>query len=110
MNWKISYFNNSVYKNIMEWPSKILGHYLRIIDTMEKFGPNLGMSFTEAIGAGLFEIRAKGQEGIGRALFCYRKGGNIIILNGFIKKTNKIPSKELDLAMLRMKEVQRNEK
>jgi phage-related protein len=57
----------------------------------------------------LFEIRSKGQEGIGRAFFCYKKGKTIIILHGFIKKTNSTPKKELDIAKLRMKEVQKNE-
>ena len=41
------------------------------------------------MGDGLFEIRAKGQEGIGRALFCTVVGKRIVILHGFIKKTEK---------------------
>lgn len=84
---------------------KVLGSYLRIIDTIEQFGPDLGMPFIRAMSHGLFEVRVKGQEGIGRAFFCYIKGKNIIGLHGFIKKTNNTPKKELTLAKLRMKEV-----
>nr|WP_207627002.1 type II toxin-antitoxin system RelE/ParE family toxin [Photorhabdus stackebrandtii] len=47
---------------------------------------------------GLFEIRAKAQEGIGRGLFCYLQGSNIIALHAFIKKSQKTPKKDLDLA------------
>ncbi|WP_338089229.1 type II toxin-antitoxin system RelE/ParE family toxin [Photorhabdus khanii] len=57
------------------------------------------------MGKGLFEIRAKAQEGIGRGLFCYLRGSNIIVLHVFIKKSQKTPKKDLDLAYERMKEV-----
>lgn len=56
-------------------------------------------------GWGLFEIRAKGQEGIGRAFFCTLVGRRIIILHCFIKKTEKTPKHELDIALQRMKEI-----
>ena len=42
----------------------------------------------------LLEIRAKGQEGIGRSIFCYQKRQKIIILHSFIKKSQKMPKKE----------------
>ena len=47
------------------------------------------MPYTCAMGDGLFEIRAKGQEGIGRALFCTVVGKRIVILHGFIKRPSK---------------------
>jgi len=74
---------------------------------MEVHGPNLGM--TRALGNGLFEIRAKGVEGIGRAFFCTMVGRKIVILHGFIKKTDKIPKRELDIARARLNEVFENE-
>jgi phage-related protein len=72
---------------------------------MEEYGPNLGMPHTRALGNGLFEIRAKAEEGIGRAFFCTRVGRKIIILHSFIKKTDKTPKRELDIALTRQKEV-----
>ncbi len=60
------------------------------------------------LGHGLFEIRAKSDEGIGRAFFCMIKGQVIIILNGFIKKTQKTPFGEIELAKKRMLEVKDN--
>jgi phage-related protein len=67
------------------------------------------MPHIKALGQGLFEIRVKAAEGIGRALFCMIKGKIIIILNGFIKKTEKTPSNEMDLALKRMKEIKSHE-
>lgn len=68
-------------------------------------GANLGPPHTHPVGRGLFEIRAKSSEGIGRAFFCYMKGERIYILHAFVKKTQKTPKKELNLAKRRMKEV-----
>ncbi|WP_281282938.1 type II toxin-antitoxin system RelE/ParE family toxin [Geomonas ferrireducens] len=62
-----------------------------------------------ALGNGLFEIRAKGEEGIGRAFFCTLVGRKIIILHGFIKKTEKTPKQEIEKARVRQMEVQGNE-
>lgn len=64
-------------------------HYARITERMQIFGPNLGMPFTRPMGQGLFEIRAKGKEGIGRAVFCTAIDNEILILHEFIKKSRK---------------------
>ncbi len=63
------------------------------------------MPFTRSMGNGLFEIRAKGKEGIGRAFFCTIVGNNVIILHAFIKKSKKTPKKELRIALQRLEEV-----
>ena len=57
---------------IDSWPVSIRAVYARITERIVVFGPNLGMPFTRSMGDGLFEIRAKGREGIGRAFF-YKK-------------------------------------
>ena len=105
MNWKVTFFNEKVVKETHSFPKGILANFLRIVEMIEEFGPSLGMPYTSPIGKGLFEIRAKGKEGIGRSLFCTVKGKEIVILHSFVKKTQKTPKKELDIARKRMKEV-----
>lgn len=68
-------------------------------------GPDLGLPHTRAMGGGLFEIRAKGGEGIGRAFYCTTIGQRIVILHAFIKKTEQTPPRELATARLRLREV-----
>jgi phage-related protein len=63
------------------------------------------MPFTRSVGKNLFEIRAKGKEGIGRAFFCTVIGSRVVILHGFIKKSAKTPKKELAVAQKRLSEV-----
>lgn len=72
---------------------------------MQEHGPNLGMPHTRAMGDGLFEIRAFGPEGIGRAFFYNLLGRRIVILHGFIKKSAKTPAREIFLARVRLQEV-----
>jgi len=54
---------------------------------------------------GLFEIRAKAKEGIGRAFFCYMQGERIYVLHAFVKKSQKTPKQVLEIAKTRMKEI-----
>lgn len=73
---------------------------------MVEHEPNLGMHYTRPFGDGLFEIRAKGREGIRLAFFCTLVGRRMVILHGFIKKTEQTPAKELRTARQRLKELQ----
>ncbi|WP_272869370.1 type II toxin-antitoxin system RelE/ParE family toxin [Aliivibrio fischeri] len=87
---------------ILDIPPKIQARMLKSLELMEI---NLGEPHTKAMGDGLFEIRAKAQEGIGRGLFCYLEGKNINVLHAFVKKSQKTPKKDIKLAKDRMKEV-----
>ena len=73
---------------------------------MEQHGPDLGMPHTRSMGNGLFEIRAKAKEGLGRFFYCTKINKQIVILHGFIKKEQKTPKTHLKIAQARLKEVQ----
>ena len=70
-----------------------------------EFGPDLRMPHSRAMGGGLFELRPRGREGVGRALFCYVNGRRIIILHAFVKKTRATSERDLAIARERLKEV-----
>ena len=104
MVWKIDFYDG-VEDSIAAMPLKIQARMVRMLELIEEHGANLGPPHTEAMGDGLFEIRAKAKEGIGRSLFCYMKGEHVYILHAFVKKSQKTPRKELDLARHRQREV-----
>ena len=106
MNWKVEFYNESVEDDILNMPPKIQARMIKLLELIEKHDANLGAPHTEAMGDGLFEIRAKAQEGIGRSLYCYMKGKHIIVLHAFIKKSNKTPKQDLNLAKKRKVEVE----
>ncbi len=108
MKWTIDFYDEEVRESIHTWPKKIRLKFLWITDLIKKVGPSeIGMPHIEPFGQGLFEIRAKAEEGIGRAFFCIRGGKVVIVLNGFIKKSQKTPPKEIALARKRMKEIKK---
>jgi phage-related protein len=109
MDWEINYYSDEVQETIDAWPVGIRAYYVRLTERMRHYGPNLGMPFTRSMGQGLFEIRAKGQEGIGRAFFCTVVDRRIIILHAFIKKSQKTPAKELAIARKRLAVVKRQD-
>jgi len=108
MKWEITYYSKQVTSGLIKWPKKLKAKLLRILDLIEEYGADLGNPITKSLGDGLFEIRVKAQEGIGRVFFCYVINREIIILHSFIKKTNKTPKKEINIAIKRMKEVNKS--
>ena len=103
--WEINYYSNKLEETILELPDGLLARYLRLTDLIEEFGPNLGEPHTKSLGEKLFELRIKSKEGIARAFYCTKIGKKVIVLHIYIKKTNKIPKKELEIARKRLKEV-----
>ena len=105
MKYAVEYFHARVRDEIESWPDGILADYARLLELLMEFGPSLRMPHSRAMGDGLFELRPRGREGIGRAFFCHFDGRRIVILHAFIKKTQETPEKELRVARKRMKEV-----
>ncbi len=104
--WKISFFNDKVENETFKLPKSILSDLLNIFDMVEEIGPNLGRPHSAPLKDGLFEFRAKGKEGIARTVFCTVVDQEVVVLHSFIKKTNAIPKKDLDLAKKRKKELE----
>lgn len=74
------------------------------VQTVE-FGWPLGMPTCRALGGGLWEVRSNLSNGtVGRVIFCI-VSGEMVLLHGFIKKTQKTPPHDLDLADKRRKEI-----
>ncbi len=83
MEWHISFYNQKVEVETLSFPKGILANFLHIAEMIEEFLSALGLAYTKSLGNGLFEIRAKGTEGIGRSFFCTVKNQEVIILYTF---------------------------
>jgi len=108
MEWKIIYYNEALQDEIIALPAGIQARYIHLTERMHIYGANLGMPHTKAMKDGLFELRMKSKEGIGRVFYCTLVNKRIVMLHSFIKKTQKTPSRELKVAITRMKEVKSN--
>lgn len=78
--------------------SKMQAKLIRILDMLELNGPLTGMPHSEHLVDRIFEIRAKQSNNITRILYFFTVGQTIILTNGFVKKTNKTPKREIMLA------------
>lgn len=68
------------------------------IKTVE-FGWPVGMPVCRTLGGGLFEVRSDLKNNrIARVLFYVDEKGRMVLLHGFIKKTQKIPQTDLEIA------------
>ncbi len=71
-----------------------------------EFGWPIGMPYCRPLGRGLWEVRSDISSGrIARTLFCIT-AGDMVLLHGFVKKTQKTPPQEINLALRRKKELE----
>lgn len=77
---------------------KLLAKTLRTIDLLEANGPLLREPYSKPLENGIFELRTKQGSDITRVLYFFIVGKKAILTNGFIKKTQKIPREEKELA------------
>jgi phage-related protein len=107
VDYTINYYSDTVQEQIMELPDTLAARYIVLTRRMIALGPNIGKPHTKAFGDGLFELRLKGAEGIARVFFCTLAGKRIVMLHSFIKKSERTPTREREVAETRMKEIKR---
>jgi phage-related protein len=95
--------------------AELVRDWLRFLDERDRHAIGLdlmrvqfrwpvGMPLCRAMGDGLWEVRTTlPSNRIARVLFCVARD-RIVVLHGFIKKTQKVPDEELTLARKRKKE------
>ena len=77
---------------------KMRNKAVRSLELLEEFGNKLREPNSSPIGDGLFELRIKFSSDITRIFYFFYIGKKIVLTNGFIKKTQKTPSSEIELA------------
>jgi hypothetical protein len=76
MNYIIVYFHSRIKTEIEAWPCGVLADFAKILELLMEFGPTMRMPHSRAMGDGLFELRPRGREGIGRVLLFHRWPAN----------------------------------
>lgn len=89
---------------------KMAAKLVGLMDILEEKGIEMRMPYTQSLGDGIFELRCKQGNNITRTLYFFYIGKQIIITNGFIKKTQKTPPGEIQLAKDRRDDWVRREK
>ena len=98
---QIETITSEIDKFILDLDIQTKARVLRYFELLEKYEYRLGMPYSKSLHGGLFELRIMGNKQV-RILYCFHKE-KVYVLNAFIKKGNKIPKKEIDLALKRLK-------
>lgn len=78
----------------MKMQAKMIG----LLELLEEKGNQLREPYSKSIDDGIFELRCKVGNNITRILYFFYYEGKIILTNGFLKKTQKTPTEEINLA------------
>lgn len=95
MNIRI--FDPKVEKFIGSLEESVAAKVLRTIDLLEMFGNKLGPPHSKKIESRLFELRVRGRQEV--RIFYTFHNEEIILLHGFLKKSQRIPRKEIEIAL-----------
>ena len=100
------YRSDSGRESVREWlkgleaeDRSVIGEDIKDVE----FSWPIGMPLVGSLGRELWEVRSRLPRGrIARVLFCVEQG-RMVLLHGFIKKTQKTPQHDLELALKRRK-------
>lgn len=93
--------NKPVEDFLLSLDYKMRAKLLSLLEILQEKGTFLREPYSKHLDDGIFEIRGKVGSDITRILYFFYHDGKIILTNGFYKKTQKTPSRELKLAKKR---------
>ena len=101
---KVLLLDSKVEKFIRELDDITYAKVIRMTELLEQYENHLGLPHSKKLMKDIFELRIQGNPAV-RLLYAFRDTG-AIILHGFIKKTQKTPGKELEIAIRKLKSLQ----
>ena len=106
MSWTVGFVNAAAEAEVRALPLDMSARFTRIADMIVEQGlPAIREPQVKHLFGKLWEMRLKGRDGIARSIYVTASGRRVIVLRTFIKKTEKTPSRELEIAVMRMKEI-----
>lgn len=104
--WTVETLNAAVDAEIEALPSDLRARLVRVTMLIEAVGLEaLPHDTVKHLEGKLWEIRVKAASGISRAIYVTASGRRVVIVRAFVKKTQKTPQRELEIARTRAKEV-----
>lgn len=105
--WEIEFYETENGKNLVSdfldgLSEKHKARAIREIELLEEFGTKLTMPHAKQIDRKLWELRIKTSSNISRIFYFILMSNKFVLLHGYIKKTNKTPEREKDIAKKRM--------
>ena len=106
MAWSVSVLNEAVAQELDALPLDMRAKLARIVELIEALGlEKVREPYVKHLQDRLWEMRMTGRDGISRAIYVTASGKRVVIVRAFIKKTQKTPRSELELARKRAEEL-----
>jgi phage-related protein len=106
MTWTILFLDDDVEKSLTALPLDVRASFERIVHLIEVHGlEKVREPYLKHLEGPIWEMRMKGRDGIARAAYVTAKGRRVVIVHVFVKKTQKTPRREIEIALKRAKEV-----
>ena len=107
MKWSVETLNDVVDVELEELPADMCARFHYISQLIEEFGlERVREPHVKHLRGSIWEMRMKGKDGISRALYVTAVGKRVVVIRVFIKKTQRTPNREIDLALKRAKEIE----
>jgi phage-related protein len=102
MAWKVETLDETVTAEVERLPADMRARLVRIAQLIEEMGlEHLREPHVKHIEGRLWEMRLKGRSGISRALYVTAVGPRVVIVRVCVKKTEKTPRREIEIALAR---------
>ena len=106
MTWSVLFVNSAAQAEMDALPADMRARFARIVMLIGEQGlERVREPYVKHLEGKLWEMRLTGRDGIARAIYVTASGRRIIVLRTFVKKTQKTPSRDLELARARAKEI-----
>jgi phage-related protein len=106
VTWIVEVLDARVRDEIEALPPDMRARFRRIVELIQNHGlERVREPLVKHLEGRLWEMRIKGKDGISRAIYVTARGRRVVVVRVFIKKTQKTPQREIDLALERAKEV-----
>ncbi len=104
--WTVGFYSDEAISEVKALPSDMQSKFERIVQMIEANGlEKMREPYVKHIEGKIWEMRMIGRDGIARSLYMTAVGRRVIVLRTFIKKTQKTPRPEIEIALKRAKEV-----
>jgi phage-related protein len=102
--WTVETLSHVVDAELDRLPADMRARFQYVSRLIEEFGlEQVREPHVKHLGGSLWEMRLKGKDGISRALYVTAVGWRVIVVRVFVKKTQKTPNREIELALKRAK-------
>jgi len=104
--WEVEFVNELAFQELKALPQDMQAAFERITALIKMRGiAQIHEPYAKHLENGLWEMRLKGKAGIARSIYVTAIGRRVVVLRTFIKKTEKTPRREIELALKRAREI-----